>query len=48
MKENSARFGIQMMAHLLNVSVSGYYDWLSCDASSRAKENEKLIEEIKM
>lgn len=37
-----------MMARLLNVSVSGYYDWLSRDASSRVKENEKLTEEIKM
>ena len=46
-KENEQFFQVQMMCCVLNVSRSGYYDWLTRPESTRALENKKLAEEIK-
>ncbi len=34
------------MAEVLQVSVSGFYDWLKRPASKRAQEDETLTEQI--
>ena len=36
-----------MMARLLRVSASGYYDWQRRDESRRQRENRRLVEEIR-
>jgi len=46
MSESRREYPIRMMARLLRVSPSGYYDWQSRDASCRERENRRLVEEI--
>ena len=46
MKENSAIFSISAMCRMLNVSKSGYFDWLQRAPSKRNNENEVLVKHI--
>ncbi len=46
-KANSQDFDIRMMCRLLQVSSSGYYDWVQRQPSQREKENENLTVQIK-
>ena len=48
MKEHRGRWAVSLMAEVLAVSVSGFYDWLRRGKSKRAEENEKLSEQIIM
>lgn len=45
-KENCGRWAVSLMASLLAVSVSGFYDWLQRGQSKRAIEDERLTEKI--
>lgn len=47
MKNFKDKYPIGKMARILNVSKSGYYEWLSRKESNRSIENKKLLEEIK-
>ena len=47
MRRHEQEFSIEKMAQVLNVSRSGYYDFLIRRKSTRMKENEKLKEKIK-
>ena len=47
MKANSSNFPVRMMCRLLEVSPSGYYDWLHHKSSQREKNNENLTVQIK-
>lgn len=47
MKANSSDFPVRMMCRLLEVSPSGYYDWLHHKLSQREKDNENLTVQIK-
>lgn len=47
MRENEKEFCIEKMADILNISRSGYYDFLNRGKSKREKENERLKEKIK-
>lgn len=46
-KENESHFKVKLMCRLLQVSVSGYYEWLGRSPSKRAKETAILTEEIR-
>lgn len=48
MKKWRSHFPIQMMCRLLDVSRSGYYDWLCRKPSSRSQEEERLKLAIKV
>lgn len=47
-KKYSEKYSIKKLCNLLNVSTSGYYDWLNRPLSTRAQENLKLAESIKI
>lgn len=47
MKENKDILPIRKMAKALNISVSGYYDWLKRPESKRSKDNRIIIRAIK-
>ena len=47
-KEHRKDWTIRRMANVLDVSVSGFYDWLKRPKSKRTKENEVLTEKILM
>src|SRR5690606_1481925 len=44
---NQAKFPVRRMCRVLQVSASGYYDWLSRRPSRRALENSVLLEQIR-
>ncbi|KIX14041.1 IS3 family transposase [Dethiosulfatarculus sandiegensis] len=46
-KDNNKKFQIRLMCRVLEVSPSGYYAWLHRPESQRARENRKLVCEIK-
>lgn len=48
MKKHEKEFSIEKMANILNVSRSGYYDYLIRGKSTRSAKNEKLKEKIKI
>lgn len=48
MKQQKDEFSIKRMCNVFGVSESGYYAWVKRPPSNRAKENEKLLEQIKM
>ncbi len=45
-KENFVKFPLRLMLHVLNVSRSGYYAWLTRPKSKRTLENEALEKDI--
>ncbi len=45
-KGNRSFWTVSLMAQVLQVSVSGFYDWLRRGKSKRAEEDEKLTEKI--
>jgi putative transposase len=47
-KEHRYQWAITLMCRVLEVAVSGFYDWLGRPPSKRAKENEVLTEKIIM
>jgi putative transposase len=47
-KEHRYQWTVTLMCRVLEVAVSGYYDWLGRPISKRAKENEILTEKIIM
>jgi putative transposase len=47
-KEHRQVWTIALMCKVLEVAVSGFYDWLSRSPSKRSQENEKLTEQILM
>jgi putative transposase len=47
-KEHRYQWAVSLMCRVLEVAVSGFYDWLGRPASKRAKENEVLTEKIIM
>lgn len=47
-KEHRGCWAVSLMAEVLAVSVSGFYDWLKRPKSKRVKEDEKLTEKIIM
>jgi putative transposase len=47
MKANRAEFAIRTMSTVLNVSASGYYDWLDRPISPREQANAQLLESIR-
>jgi putative transposase len=47
MKKHEEEFSIEKMAKVLNVSRSGYYDYLAKEKSARWVENERLKKKIK-
>jgi hypothetical protein len=47
-KEHRGQWTVSLMARVLAVAVSGFYDWLRRGKSKRAEEDEKLTEEIIM
>lgn len=47
-KEHRGAWSVSMMAGVLAVSVSGFYDWLRRGQSQRAADDEKLTEKIVM
>ncbi len=46
-RDQSEGFQIRRMCRILEVSASGYYAWLNRPESSRARENRRLVVEIK-
>ena len=46
-KEESSRFSLRLMCHMLSVSVSGYYAWLNREPSSRKQKKHELSKKIK-
>ncbi len=42
------QFPIEKICKILNISRSGYYDWLKREDSERAKSNQKLDERIRI
>ncbi len=48
MKEHRERFSVAGMCRALEVSASGYYRWRSQLPSQREKENERLLEKIRV
>lgn len=47
-KDHRDQWAVSLMAHVLEVSVSGFYDWLKRPKSKRAQEDEQLSEKIIM
>ncbi len=47
-KEHRYQWGVSLMCRVLEVAVSGFYDWLGRPVSKRSKENEMLKEKIIM
>jgi putative transposase len=47
MKANQADFAVRTMAQVLQVSASGFYDWLDRPVSARDQANVELLEEIR-
>jgi transposase InsO family protein len=48
MRRHKNEFNIERMSKVFNVSRSGYYHFINAMPSKRAKENEKLLEKIKL
>ena len=48
MKQHKNEFSIERMSKVFNVSRSGYYHSINAIPSERAKENERLLEKIKL
>jgi hypothetical protein len=46
-RDNIGRFAVGLMCSALGVSRSGYYDWRDRPASSRARANDQLLEQIR-
>lgn len=46
MEEHAEEFSVKKMAELLQVSKSGYYDWLKRNDSQRDQENERIYHDI--
>jgi putative transposase len=47
-KEHRYQWAISLMCRVLEVAVSGFYDWLGRPVSKRSQENEMLKEKIIM
>ena len=47
MKANQAKYPVATMCRVLDVSRSGYYDWLNREPSARSKANAILLQAIK-
>ena len=47
-KEHRGHWAVSLMAEVLAVSVSGFYDWLGRPKSKRTKEDETLTQKIVM
>ena len=47
MKANQAEFPVRSQCEILQVSTSGYYDWLGRDPSARAQANVTLLQSIR-
>lgn len=45
--ENKGRYPVSVMSDVLGVSAKSYYHWLRCPESNRAKENRRILEEIR-
>jgi transposase InsO family protein len=48
MEKHKEEFSVERMSNVFNVSRSGYYKFLKREPSSREKENERLLEKIKV
>ena len=48
MKQYNHEFPIERMAKVLGVSKSGYYHFLKAELSPRAKENNRLLDKIRL
>jgi len=46
-KANRDRYSVQMMCRVLEVAVSGYYDWFKQPISNRAQEDARLLRLIR-
>ncbi len=46
MKQHKLKYPVEMMSKILDVSKSGYYNWLKSGPSDRWLENRKIIEDI--
>lgn len=46
-QQHRERYRVQVLSHLLQVSRSGYYDWLGRTPSARAQANHALLEHIR-
>jgi transposase InsO family protein len=46
MKQHELKYPVEMMSKILDVSKSGYYNWLKSGPSDRWLENRKIIELI--
>lgn len=46
MKQHKLKYPVEMMSKILDVSTSGYYNWLKSGPSDRWLENRKIIELI--
>ena len=46
-RDNIGRFAVDLMCSALGVSRSGYYTWRARPASSRARDNDQLLERIR-
>lgn len=46
-RDNERRFPVNVQCRVFGVSVSGYYGWKDRPESGRAKENRRLLEEIR-
>jgi putative transposase len=42
-KAHRDHYSVQMMCRVLDVAVSGYYDWLKQPISNHAQENARLL-----
>jgi len=45
-KEHRGQWAVSVMAQVLDVSLSGFYDWLKRPQSKRAQDDEVLTEKI--
>ena len=48
MKQHKLKYPVEMMSKVLDVSKSGYYNWLNSGPSDRWLENRKIIELIEL
>jgi putative transposase len=48
MRDHKAQFSVVAMARVSEVSASGYYAWLKRPRPERARENERLLKEIRI